>query len=98
MADKWKWFKLHSLYLKSPEWKQKREVILERDNHKCKYCGSTENLQIHHKSYKNWQNEREDELITLCSDCHAKIHNKNTLNKNPKRLGRRTLKGKKWIS
>ena len=37
--------------LERPEWKEKRERILERDGHTCQFCGSTEQLQVHHFNY-----------------------------------------------
>ncbi len=70
--------------LQRPEWKAKRLEILDRDNHVCKNCGSTENLQVHHKQYHFFKNGRirnpwEYEgvyLITLCHRCHEAGHKK----------------------
>lgn len=59
-------------------WKIIRKKIKERDNYKCRGCGISEletkqNLQVHHKiPYKCTKNNSEDNLITLCSKCHAK--------------------------
>lgn len=65
-------------------WKRKREEILERDNRKCRNCGSTHDLQIHHKQYhidsktgfkkEPWKYE-DKYLITLCRQCHETGHN-----------------------
>lgn len=69
--------------LNTDEWKKKRLEILNRDNHKCCYCGKTDGiLQVHHKYYykypdgtrpKPWEYPN-DALITLCDDCHRRVH------------------------
>lgn len=65
--------------LKTKEWKLKRNLILKRDNFKCKNCSSEDNLHVHHQVYekglKAWEAKNEN-LITLCSECHAKEHDK----------------------
>lgn len=64
-------------YLRSPEWQEKRQERLALDNHKCAFCKSTENLNIHHRTYENLGNEdvRHD-LVTLCEKCHKEVHEK----------------------
>lgn len=67
------------------EWKEKREKILQRDGYKCRICGSTDNLQVHHKQYhfnkvtnrKCLPWEYDDKyLVTLCDSCHSRGHAK----------------------
>ena len=70
------WQDQHSKYLQTKRWKDKRILVLERDNNQCQKCGSTDNLHVHHLTYKHWRNEELEELITLCSSCHSSIHNK----------------------
>jgi len=48
-----------------------RTAILLRDNNKCRWCGETNNLNIHHL---NHENSTVDQLITLCRRCHNRIH------------------------
>jgi len=64
--------------LKDKRWKKLANKIRKRDNYTCQKCGSHEHLQVHHKKYiKNrlaWEYD-DSNLITLCSDCHKKIHN-----------------------
>ena len=70
--------------LEDQRWKDKRERILTRDGHKCKWCGRTTNLQVHHKYYNKYPNGKmvdpwdypDDALMTLCDDCHKKCHQK----------------------
>lgn len=57
---------------------KKRLEILKRDRWKCKYCGSErKELHVHHLGYKKNKNPWDylnDRLITLCRDCHHKVH------------------------
>jgi heterodisulfide reductase subunit B len=65
-------------YLASDEWKAKRIKVLKRDGYKCKLCGSTKNLNVHHKTYKRIKtvkgkivaNEKMRDLVTCCEWCH----------------------------
>lgn len=55
----------------SPEkaaWWTIREQVLARDDFKCIKCGSTEELEIHHKHSKGGNGM--DNLETLCQKCH----------------------------
>lgn len=57
-------------YLQSAEWYEKRNRIMQRDGYTCQNCGSQEYLQVHHKTYAHIFHELDEELITLCTDCH----------------------------
>lgn len=39
----------------------------------CEFCETTENLEVHHKD-RNWKNNEEKNLQTLCHSCHMKWH------------------------
>lgn len=54
-----------------------RSHILERDDHKCRFCSGISSLEVHHVQYrskfgKKGLDEQEDDrnLITLCYKCH----------------------------
>jgi 5-methylcytosine-specific restriction endonuclease McrA len=49
--------------------KLRKEIIENRQV--CEKCGSTENLEIHHKSYNS---NKLDNLLLLCESCHRKEH------------------------
>ena len=80
-------YQIKSVYdnlLHNPKWLSCRKRILERDNHKCQWCGSDKYLQIHHKYYCKLPNNKlvnpweykEDCFMTLCKSCHEKLHQK----------------------
>lgn len=49
--------------------------VLNRDGWRCQNCGASENLQVHHiQSRSELGNDRLENLITLCADCHGKCH------------------------
>ncbi|WP_445506642.1 HNH endonuclease [Niallia sp. 03190] len=48
-----------------------RYKILERDNYQCVLCGNTNELEVHHMlALYLGGKSTEDNLITLCSECH----------------------------
>ena len=61
-------------YLLTPEWRERRKHILERDGYHCQVCYSTERLNVHHRTYGRRGNEDDNDLITLCQDCHYIFH------------------------
>ena len=65
-------------YLKTEHWQKTRISALIKSGYKCQLCGSTHNLNVHHNTYKNRGNEKPEDLIVLCKDCHAKFHDKIT--------------------
>ena len=64
--------------LEDERWKKKRLKVLKRDGFNCIICHSNKNLNVHHLVYKEgkmaWEYPNEL-LITLCEDCHKKVHN-----------------------
>lgn len=61
-------------YLKSPEWNIKRKLILKRDNYTCVSCNSNVPLEVHHITYIRFGNESNEDLVSLCRECHQAIH------------------------
>jgi DNA-directed RNA polymerase subunit RPC12/RpoP len=66
-----------------------RNFILERDGYKCRLCGETKHLIVHHineQSYHSTDNpdNSPDNLTTLCNSCHSGYHaarNRRTIKK-----------------
>ena len=70
--------------INSREWKLKRLQYLCNSNGfiKCFCCRKElffgeESIHVHHKTYKNFQNENLKDLLSLCPECHIKIHKLN---------------------
>lgn len=47
--------------------------IREKDNYQCQFCFTNNNLHVHHLD-KNRKNNKETNLMTLCYECHRKLH------------------------
>ncbi len=71
--------------LKTVEWQIRRSQILKRDGFRCRNCGKTNGLEIHHRQYHYLKKEdqfklpwkyKSQFLISLCSDCHKMGHSK----------------------
>ena len=63
-------------YLKSKRWKQKKDQILKNRENKCQLCGDMNNIHVHHNTYDRVGFEKDEDLIILCNECHAKFHDK----------------------
>jgi ATP-dependent DNA helicase RecQ len=52
-----------------------RQQILRRDGWRCQLCGTMSNLEVHHREFRSHSgSDSEENLITLCSGCHARAH------------------------
>lgn len=69
-----KWWAWYNAYLRTPEWREKRRWVLERDNHLCTGCRLTDATQVHHLTYEHVGNELLFELTSVCQTCHDKAH------------------------
>ena len=66
----------------------RREAVLHRDNYTCQCCGKKNcRLEVHHiKFRRNGGTDDEENLITLCKECHDGVHAGTVvLNKKPKK-------------
>ena len=62
-------------YLKTDEWKDKRNERLRLDNHICTMCGG-DAANVHHKNYNSIFNENMEDITSLCLPCHKAQHGK----------------------
>ena len=68
-------FKNPRLRLDSEEYRQLQSRVLERDGWRCQACSSMQHLQVHHLKFRSQSGgDEEQNLITLCADCHAQMH------------------------
>jgi 5-methylcytosine-specific restriction endonuclease McrA len=77
------WFRIYNQYLKSQEWTNKREDVLKRDQEKCQGCLYSKANHVHHLSYENVGDEPCFELISLCEQCHERVHGNRSLDNSP---------------
>ena len=67
----------------------RRGAVLHRDNYTCQCCGKKNcRLEVHHIVFRsNGGTDNEENLITLCKECHDGVHTGTVvLNKKPKKM------------
>jgi hypothetical protein len=69
--------------------KQKKwsHEVRERDGHKCKNCGTSENLEAHHLIPWKMNEQLRYEIsngMTVCGSCHAKLEGRGYHNRGKK--------------
>ena len=52
-----------------------RKQVLRRDGWRCQSCGTMSNLEVHHMEFRSHSGaDSEENLITLCVNCHGRAH------------------------
>ena len=76
------------LRLDSERYRKLHRQVLERDNWRCQMCGTMIHLQVHHQNFRSHSgSDVEQNLITLCTNCHEHMHRKaNCCDARPRRL------------
>jgi hypothetical protein len=65
----------YQAYIKSNDWRKKREYALKILGCVCRRCETTDvPLQVHHKHYRTLYHERLEDVIVLCTPCHETTH------------------------
>lgn len=74
-------------FYRSKAWIRCREAVMNRDHMLCVMCGGA-GQEVHHKKHITPNNINDpdvtlnmDNLITLCRDCHHKVHERNQYSK-----------------
>ena len=63
------------LKLPAGEYAPLRAQALKRDEWRCQFCGSSNNLHVHHqRSRGRGGDDCLQNLITLCVNCHRNVH------------------------
>ena len=63
------------LRLDAESYETLRQQVLRRDSWRCQWCGAMSNLEVHHKQFRSQSGQDyEENLITLCSECHSSVH------------------------
>jgi ATP-dependent DNA helicase RecQ len=67
--------KVARLRLDSLSYENLRQEILRRDGWRCQSCGTMSHLEVHHREFRSHSGtDSEENLITLCTACHAAVH------------------------
>jgi len=66
-------------FLNTPYWKAIALNCKEEADYRCMICNSSQDLNVHHRSYQNLGLELWDtsDLIVLCNTCHFLYHDNN---------------------
>jgi 5-methylcytosine-specific restriction endonuclease McrA len=57
------------------EWAILKKQVHRRDGYRCRLCGRDDvQLNVHHRTYETYAEERLEDLITLCRTCHEHFH------------------------
>jgi 5-methylcytosine-specific restriction endonuclease McrA len=83
----------YQVHLASPYWKAVRNLVKERDGHRCVLCNTPEDLTVHHRTYKHVGREMDNlgDLTTLCRPCHEAHHATKDAMRKARRKPRKTL-------
>ena len=69
--------KIPRLRLDATSYGKLQRHVLQRDGWRCQVCGNMQNLQVHHLKFRSQSGgDEEQNLITLCAECHAQVHRK----------------------
>lgn len=65
-------------FLNTIYWRGVSLFIKRRDGWKCTECGSSDKVEVHHKTYNNHGDETNNlnNLTTLCEKCHKEAHSR----------------------
>ncbi len=74
-------FKNYKEYLTSDIWLWVRHCMLKEFD-RCYTCNRKNTLQVHHKNYNRIGQEKSDDLLVLCKNCHTNLHPKEKDGKN----------------
>ena len=73
---------MNAIFPKRPRIKLKPEAyaqlcrqVFDRDSWRCQNCGRSSTLQVHHiRTRSSLGDDAAENLMTLCENCHRKVH------------------------
>jgi 5-methylcytosine-specific restriction endonuclease McrA len=71
------WRERYEAHLKSDKWRVMRARVLKRDGGICQGCLTNKVTQVHHLTYDRMGDEMMFDLVSVCGDCHDRIHDRN---------------------
>jgi 5-methylcytosine-specific restriction endonuclease McrA len=73
-AEKAEWWRWYDEYLRSPAWRRKRKLVMDRSCGACEGCRSRPADHVHHLTYDHVGHEFLWELVAVCTGCHDRVH------------------------
>lgn len=64
---------MQSSYYQTQHWFETRRARMDFDKYRCAICQTCDELQVHHWQYDLFA-ENQIDLLTLCAECHLRIH------------------------
>lgn len=61
-------------YINSASWERRKVAYYAKHPKKCRACGSTEEIHLHHHTYTRLGKEHDNDLIPLCREHHDAVH------------------------
>lgn len=61
-------------YISSTRWERRKTAYYSRYPRRCRACDSSENIHLHHHTYKRMGHEIDSDLVPLCEPCHVLVH------------------------
>ena len=68
-------FQIYQNYMRGPDWRELRHILLKSKGWKCEHCSSSFDLVGHHMIYRDPLTDCTlDDLMCLCMLCHDCLH------------------------
>ena len=68
------WRQRYERHLESEYWKRIRRLVMDRDRSICQGCLIVSADHVHHLTYERLGEELAIDLISVCWECHGKLH------------------------
>ena len=69
-------------FINSPLWEQVKNGYYQRNPRRCAACDTYQHINLHHMVYGNFGEEKDEELVALCSPHHKQYHTENGTQRN----------------
>jgi 5-methylcytosine-specific restriction endonuclease McrA len=73
-----RWWAWYNEYLRSPEWRHRRALVMDRADGLCEGCRINRANHAHHTTYDHAGEEFLWELVAICKPCHDRVHGHET--------------------
>jgi len=60
-------------YIKSSAWLKRKKKWFKKYGKWCRICDSKK-VHLHHRTYDNFTQEKDEDLVALCEFCHTLVH------------------------